>query len=137
MGGWACSVVVSVSLYHSGGRGRPQHKLSSTFVFLFPNSHHELHSPRHCEEDKRGQGEGQDGEDGPDGVGAGMTKYVFRPRNWRRVLSRQCWGAWPGTVLPATPSPSTPQPTRQTTGGGGGISGDRSPLKMFLSGEYH
>ena len=71
-----------------------------------------------------------------------MRKDVFRARNWRRVPSRQCWGASPGTVWPVTRSPSTPPPpppprTQQTTGDERKISGDHSPLKMFLSGEYY
>ena len=71
-----------------------------------------------------------------------MTRDVFRLRNWRRVPSRPCWGASPGTVWPVIRSPSTPPPPQQPTppptiGDGRKISGDRSPLKMFLSGEYY
>ena len=79
----------SVSVRLEDGEARAQSTTQPEHFLFFSDFQHELHPPRHREEDKRGQGEGQDGE-GPDGVGGEMTKYVFRRRNWRRVLSRPC-----------------------------------------------
>ena len=55
--------------------GRPQHKLRSWFCYK--NFEYELHPPRHCKEDKRGQGEGQDGE-GTNITGCGEDRLCFQ-----------------------------------------------------------